>query len=445
MTASLSETLGAFVAETGSLPAGIAHGGRRALLNGFGLAIDASTDPAVTGALAAMAAFDPRPTCTVMGRAERLDPPGAAFVNAIGMNLLDFDDTHLPTIIHPTAPVAPAVLALGEQRGTSGEEALLAFCLGAEIACRIGDAVSPGHYARGWHITSTCGTFGAAAASAKLMGLDAAGIANAIGVASSLAGGTVENLPTAGKNASVGAAARNGILAANLSAAGYEAAPRAVEGTLGWARACGDEPDVAKALHGLGSAWAFDLNAIKPYPAGIVFHSVIDACLALRERHAIAAEDIESVVVAGNSLLLERGDRVVANHRDARVSLHHAAATIFLHGTAGIADFEMPRVMAPEAKAFRARVRGELDPALPPGAARVEVMMRDGSVHRETVIHARGSIERPMTDADVEEKARRLIEGRGMRADTLVDLVRRFETLPSLAALMAASAPVRGG
>ena len=109
---------------------------------------------------------------TVLGRAERLDPLGAAFVNAIGGNLLDYDDTHLRTVIHPTAPVAPAALALAEQRGLSGAAMLHAFILGAEVECRIGNAVSPGHYARGWHITSTCGVFGAAAASAKLLGLD---------------------------------------------------------------------------------------------------------------------------------------------------------------------------------------------------------------------------------------------------------------------------------
>jgi 2-methylcitrate dehydratase PrpD len=94
---------------------------------------------------------------TVLGRTERLDLLGAAFINAVGANLLDYDDTHLPTVIHPTAPVAPAALALAEQRGLSGTAMLHAFILGAEVECRIGNAVSPGHYARGWHITSTCG------------------------------------------------------------------------------------------------------------------------------------------------------------------------------------------------------------------------------------------------------------------------------------------------
>ena len=337
------------------------------------------------------------------------------------MNLLDFDDTHLPTVIHPTAPVAPAALALAEARSLPGRDALAAFVLGAEVACRIGEAV-PTHYARGWHITSTCGVFGAAAASATLLGLDARGTAEALGIASSLACGTVENLTTAGKNASVGSAARNGILAALLAEAGYEAAPTAIEGRLGWARAAGDEPDVARALEGLGERWAFALNAIKPYPAGIVFHSVIDACFEIRQRRRLRPDEIARVVVRGDALLLARGLRPVRTHRDARVSLHHAVATVFLYGAAGVEEFDQPRVMAPEAVALRERVEGELDASLPPGAASVEVTSRDGEVSRATVLHATGSIERPLSDAALAEKMRRLTAGRfpADRVDALV-------------------------
>ena len=124
---------------------------------------------------------------------------GAAFVNAISANLLDFDDTHPETIIHPAAPVAAPVLALAEARKLPGRDVLTAFILGVEVECRIGNAVSPRHYARGWHITSTCGIFGAAAACAKLLGLSADRIANAIGIAASQSAGNVENLPSCGQ------------------------------------------------------------------------------------------------------------------------------------------------------------------------------------------------------------------------------------------------------
>ncbi|MBN8908380.1 MAG: MmgE/PrpD family protein, partial [Rhodospirillales bacterium] len=183
---------------------------KRSILNFFATALGSAHDPAVSA------------------RPERLDAMGAAFINAISANLLDFDDTHLDTIIHPAAPVAAPVLALAEARGFSGRDVLVAFILGVEIECRVGNAVSPGHYARGWHITSTCGVFGAAAACAKLLGLPADQISNALGIAASQSAGIVENLPSAAKNVSVGNAARNGLFAALLAAEGYSASSRAI-------------------------------------------------------------------------------------------------------------------------------------------------------------------------------------------------------------------------
>ena len=170
--------------------------------------------------------------CDICGHrpSERLDAMGAAFANAVSANLLDFDDTHLDTIIHPAAPVAAPVLALAQARGFSGQAVLAAFILGVEVECRVGNAVSPGHYARGWHITSTCGVFGAAAACGWLLKLSAGQIANAIGIAASQSAGIVENLPSAAKNVSVGNAARNGLFAALLAAEGYSASPRRTNG-----------------------------------------------------------------------------------------------------------------------------------------------------------------------------------------------------------------------
>src|SRR5215475_3749951 len=315
------------------------HEAKRSLLNFFATALGSAHDPAVTIAMRTLLPFSGPATSAIIGRTERLDAMGAAFVNAISANLLDFDDTHPETIIHPAAPVAAPVLALAEARKFPGRDVLTAFILGVEVECRIGNAVSPRHYARGWHITSTCGIFGAAAACAKLLGLSAEGIANAIGIAASQSAGNVENLPTAAKNVSVGNAARNGLLAALLAQEGYEAAPRAIEGTFGWARAMGDEPDLERLLGGLGNTWEIARNTYKPYPAGIVFHSVIDACLVLRDRIGHRVDQIESVTVQGSALLLARGDRPVNNERDARVSIHHCVACGLLIGTAAVAEF----------------------------------------------------------------------------------------------------------
>ena len=405
---SATQILGRFVTESRfeALPEALRHEGRRSILNHVGCALGVARDPAVITALEIMREASGKPSATVLGQRDRLGVMEAAFVNAIASNLLDYDDTHLRTVIHPSAPVAPVAFALGEETGASGAEVLHAFLLGAEIACRIGNAVSPGHYARGWHITASCGVFGAAAAAARLMRLSAEQTADALGIAASQSGSIVENLATAAKNIGVGNAARNGILAARFAARGYRAASLAIEGPLGWARAMGDEPVLAEITEGLGQRWEIVRNTYKPYAAGIVFHAVIDACLALREQLGNAVAHIKSVTVAGDALLLARGDRVVRNERDTRVSIHHCAAIALALGRADVADFEMPAVQDPALAALRAKVVAECDASLPRGAARVTITLADGSTHQASVEHPRGSAERPLSDAELDAKYR---------------------------------------
>src|SRR5260221_13093 len=382
------------------------HEANGSILNFFATALGSAYAPAVTSALRTMSPFSGAATSAIIGRPERLDALSAAFVNAISANLLDFDDTHLDTIIHPAAPVAAPVLALAQARGFSGRDAITAFILGVEVECRIGNAVSPGHYARGWHITSTCGVVGAAVACAKLLWLSEDGITNAIGIAASQSAGIVENLPTAAKNVSVGNAARNGLFAALLAAEGFGASARAIEGPLGWARAMGDEPDLERLVGGLGKSWEIAKNTYKPYPAGIVFHAVIDACLKLRARLNQRIDDVLSITVQGSALLLARGDRPVRNERDARVSIHHCAACALLLGSAGVVEFSEITVARPDIAALRERVRAELDASLPDGAARVELELRSGERLEEIVMNARGSLADPLSDAGIESKLR---------------------------------------
>ncbi len=414
------------------------HEAKRSILNFFATALGSSNDPAVAAALRALSPFSGAATSAIIGRTERLDAMGAAFVNAISANLLDFDDTHLDTIIHPAAPVAAPALALAQARGFSGQAVLTAFILGVEVECRVGNSVSPGHYARGWHISSTCGVFGAAAACAKLLGLSATQISNAIGIAASQSAGIVENLPSAAKNVSVGNAARNGLFAALLAAEGYSASPRAIEGPLGWARAMGDEPDLARLTGGLGKSWEIAKNTYKPYPAGIVFHAVIDACFGLRTRLNGRIGDIESIMVQGSALLLARGDRAVRNERDARVSIHHCAASALFLGVAGVPEFAEAAVFRPDLVVLRQKVRAELDGSLPDGAARVTIRLISGETLDETVMAAKGSLADPLSDRDIEAKLRncaRLGET-DWDIDRIIDAVWRMDTLADVSSLM---------
>ncbi|MCA6119297.1 MmgE/PrpD family protein [Bradyrhizobium sp. WSM 1738] len=414
------------------------HEAKRSLLNFFATALGSAHDPAVSVALRTLLPFSAAATSAIIGRTERLDAMGAAFVNAISANLLDFDDTHPETIIHPAAPVAAPVLALAEARKFRGRDVLTAFILGVEVECRIGNAVSPRHYARGWHITSTCGIFGAAAACAKLLGLSAEGIADAIGIAASQSAGNVENLPTAAKNVSVGNAARNGLFAALLAQQGYEAAPRAIEGPLGWARAMGDDPDLERLLGGLGRTWEISKNTYKPYPAGIVLHAVLDACFGLRETLGEQIEAIDSVSVQGSALLLARGDRPVRNERDARVSIHHCVACALLVGAAGVAEFQRDAVFRPDIAGFREKVRAELDSAMPDGAARVSIRLASGQTLTKTVMSPRGSLADPLGDRDIEAKLREgsRTGGSDWDAERIIEAVWQIDTCDEIGTLM---------
>jgi 2-methylcitrate dehydratase PrpD len=431
------ERLAEFVATSqwDSVPRQVRHEGKRSLLNFMGCALGVARTPPIEMALRVLLALSGDSRVTVLGRSERLDPLGAAFINAISGNLLDYDDTHLRTVIHPSAPVAPPALALAEQRGLSGAAMLHAFILGAEVECRIGNAVSPGHYARGWHITSTCGVFGAAAAAAKLLGLDAMGTWHALGIAASQSAGIIENLPSAAKNVSVGNAARNGLFAALLAEQGYTAAPTAIEGPLGWARAMGDEPAVAEITECLGERWELLSNTYKPYPCGIVMHSVIDACLELREQ--VAPEQIARIVISGEQLLLDRGDRPVINERDARVSIHHCAAVAFLFGAAGLEEFSETAVHDPGVAALRAKTEARVDAASPRGAATADVFTHDGRHLRTTVLHAKGSKERPLSDQEIEVKVRQQAAVAGV--DQMIAAAWRIDTLADIGPLLCAS------
>ncbi len=437
------ERLGRFIAETRleDLSEAVRHQAKRSLLNFMGGAAGVAADPAVETAVRVLKPFSGPATATLIGRREKMDAMCASFVNAVSSNLLDYDDTHLNTVIHPTAPVAPPVLALAEQRGLSGADALLAFALGAEVECRLGNSVS-GHYARGWHITATCGVFGAAAATSRLLKLTPQQTWHALGIAASQSGSLVENLPSAAKNVGMGNAARNGLFAALLAEQGYTAAPAAIEGKHGWARATGDAANLEELLGDLGTRWELAKNTYKPYPCGIVMHSIIDACLQLRSKSDLKAEDVVSVVVRGDALLLARGDRAVRNERDAKVSIHHSVAAPLIWGRGGVQEFSEAAVFDPAARALREKVRAELDPSFPTGASQVIVQTNSGRTLEATVVHAHGSLNNPLSDSEIEAKVRDLaaMGGSGCDMNGIIKAVWALDKLPNVATLMSMAA-----
>jgi len=327
-------------------------------------------------------------------------------------------------VIHPTAPVAPALLALAELRKISGPELLLAFILGNEVQARIGLAISPHHYDRGWHITSTCGVFGAAAGAGKLLGLDEQQLVSALGTASTQSAGLCECLGMPAKSVSVGNAARNGLWSALLAAKGFAGPAEPLAGRQGFYNALGDEPNLALVTDGLGDSFEIMATSYKPYPCGFVIHPVLDCVLDWRRDHPNV--EVARVVVRGNPLLAHRTDRPeISTGRESQVSVQHAVAAALVHGKAGIDQFTDACANDPRVLALRRTVEVVRDETFSTIAAAVEVTSADGAVHRLAQSAARGSDVNPMSDADLEQKLRTVAASWHPKADVgpLIDAV----------------------
>jgi 2-methylcitrate dehydratase PrpD len=415
-----------------SIPAAVRHEARRALVNGLGAALGAAMRDEIGIPLKVLAAQGAGGTFGVIGRSERLAMLDAAFVNGIAINALDFDDTHLPTVIHPTAPIAPVVIALAERGGITGRALIDAFAIGIEVACRLGNAV-PGHYARGFHITATCGVFGATAAAGRLLGLNTDQMLAAFASAGGQAAGLVENLPTLAKSTSVGGAARGGLLAALLAEQGWSGGPHTIEGRFGFARVLADQFNPNALTDGLGTQWEVLKNDYKPYPCGVVLNPVLDACLALAESGTIDAAKIAQITVFGHKLLGVRADRgVVTDGQLTRLSIHHCAAISFARRRAGVDEFTEATARDPVIQTLAQKVSYQEDPTCAVESARVVVRLADGTERTHTVQQARGSAARPLTDADLEAKAR-LLAKRGApdcAIDQLINLLWHLDELP---------------
>lgn len=411
MTGSLAaeDILADFVSAPPVLPEDVRAAGRRSLLNIVGTAIGGSGETAIDRLAGLLAASGTGPS-NLIGRRERTDMLSAAFINAASANIFDFDDTHIPTVIHPSAPVAPALLALAEARSADGNPvsgmALLdAFILGVEITCRLGRAAGATHYSRGWHITSTAGVFGAALACGRLLGLPRKALVDALGNALAQCAGSVETLGTMAKSLSVGQAARGGLMAALLAERGFSGPSHPLAGAHGFFALYCDEPQPSELTDGLGENWEILNNTFKPYPCGVVLNPVIEACLALHADGGFDPGEIVEVELTGHPLLRRRTDRPgVTSGRLAQVSAQHAVAAGLLRGKADLDSFSDEWVGDPELRAFGAKLRFTDDPSFALEAARLTLRLAGGREIVRTVDAAKGGLARPMSDAELAEK-----------------------------------------
>jgi 2-methylcitrate dehydratase PrpD len=437
--------LAAFVvhAPPEDVPAAIRAEASRTLVNWAGCTVGGSRHETVDIAVRALAPFSGPKQATLLGRRERLDALHAALINGISSHVLDFDDTHLKTVIHPAGPVASAILAVAELQPVAGRDFLHALVLGTEVECRIGNAVYPAHYDRGWHITGTAGVFGAAAAAGRLLGLSEQQMRWALALAATQPVGLREMFGTMTKSFHPGRAAQNGLTAALLAKENFTSSDTPIEGATGWAHVLSTTCDYSQITDGLGEHYEIRLNTYKPFACGVVLHPSLDACLQLRAAHQLRPEQIAKVELAVHPLVLElTGKRTPQTGLEGKFSVYFAVAVALTTGAAGVKQFTDDWVRRPAVVALRDRVVATVDPSIGEAQARAAITLTDGRRLEQFVEHAVGSVERPMSDADLDAKVRDLCDGVLTAAQTtrLIAVCRGLEREPDARVIASAAA-----
>ena len=428
--------------ELADIPAAVRKEASRTLLNWIGCVLGGSQSDAVRIAISALSPFFGPAQASLLGRRERIDILNAALINGISSHVLDFDDTHLRTVIHPAGPVLSAILALAEYQPVSGGDFLNAMVLGIEAECRIGNAVYPAHYDVGWHITGTAGVFGAAAASGKLLGLSEQQMVWALSLAAAQPVGLREMFGTMTKSFHPGRAAHNGLTAAFLTAKNFTSSDHGIEAKSGWANVLSTQRDYAEITEKLGRSYEVSLNSYKPFPCGVVMHPTIDGCIQLRRQYQLTPDQIDRVELRVHPLVLElTGKKTPQVGLEGKFSIYHAAAVAIVAGAAAEQQFSDMAVRDPIVAALRDRVSTVIDPAMKEDQVRIAITLKDGRRLEKFIEHAVGSLDNPMSDQDLEAKFAAQAEGvlPAAQARRAMDLCRDVETLPNAAALAEAA------
>ena len=445
MTATPTRTLASFVVETDDPPEWVMHEAKRTLVNLLAISVSASVHPSSARLLVWARAEGAARQARIIASDLETSPSLAALVNGFLAHLQDYDDTHYPTVLHPSAPVWPAALAAAEETRANGRDALVAFALGCEAACRIAMSVHPWHYDQGWHITGTVGVLGAAVAAGRLYGLDADQLTHALGFAGTQAGGVREVFGSDGKALHAGRAASNGVQSAEFARAGMTANPEILAGRRGfWAVLSPNGHNEDELLGGLGERWELQRNGLKPYANGVVSHPIQDGVIALRNEHGLTADQVTGISLRVCHLVPELMNRAApTTGLEAKFSFQHCAAAALVDGAGHDAQFDLDRVLDPTIAELRSKVAFEIDPAIPEHEAYVTIELKDGRTVSTHVEHASGSPENPLTDEQLTEKFHALVEPvlGAERAQTLFDAAWSLDEAPDVTDLLGLTRP----
>jgi len=387
-------------------------------------------------------------TSLIWGTMKRTIPLDAAFVNGVAANVLDFDDCTDNLGGHPSAPILPALLAIAEERNATGRDVLTAYVAGFEIETQIGRGVNFHHYEKGWHPTSTLGVFGAGAACARLLGLDAEKTTHALALCASMAAGLKSNLGSMAKPLHIGQASRSGLLAALLAAGGYTGNADALEHHQGFLEVFNGAGtyDVERILEKWGTPWDIEMPgiAIKQYPCCLSTQSAVDLMLRLVVEHDVEANDVTHVTARISGRRLEHTNRPQPRSAlDAKLSIQYVLARALTDRCLSLEHFEGDAYQAPVAQ----RAMELINPApfsseheQSEFGANITIKLKDGR-------NIGGTIDRPIGHSSGEPLAADLITKKFMActirtlgkqaADDIVRAVADFENVSNVRTFMA--------
>jgi len=459
----LTRYVAGFIAHTKyeDIPENVRALGRKSILDGLGLALAGSRSemgPRVREYVGRFAT--PADVSAVIGSGLKVPVRFAALANGIFIHADDYDDTQLSVapdrvyglLTHPTVPVLPAVFALCERNGCPGRQFTLAYHIGLEVECKIAEAIAPRHYGDGFHTTGTIGTFGSAAACARLLGLDAERTTHALGIAAAEAGGLRNNFGSMTKPFHAGRAAESGVVAADLASLGWTASQEILEARQGWFHAAGGGFDPDAIVDRLGSPWtlADPGVSIKPFPSGSLTHPAMGEMLRLIREHRLAADEVEKVDMGGNSAMMS----ALLHHRpenslQAKFSMEFCLAILLLEGRAGLKEFTDEVVRRGDVQELLRRVNFYVDS----GAERsglnrmtsiIRIQTKDGKVYSGRAEFAKGHPKNPMDFDEVADKFRGCAEYAAWpkaKTDAAIEIVRNLDSAPDLRGLSAALIP----
>ena len=411
---SVTKKLADFVVETtfDDLPDGVTEHVKVCILDWIGVALAGSIEPPSRIIASIIKEMAGRKEAAVIGMGFRTSCPNAALVNGVMGHSIELDDIHEEAIIHPAAPVMPAALAMAEREDVCGKKLITAVTLGYEVEIRIGRAVIPSHY-EFWHPTGTCGSFGAAAAAGKLLGLDEKCMATAFGIAGTGAAGLVEVFGTMSKPFNAGRAAMSGVMAALLAQRGFTSSTRILEAERGYLQATAVTFDIESITKALGSDFEATKNIFKRHGSCGHTHGAIDAVLEIVERHEIKTDDISKILVGTYPIAVSTaGERYEpGTSDDAKFSLPYCVAAALIYGKVGLEEFSAEKLALPKILDLTERVEVFVDPEFADarlGPAKVRISTKRGGEYQSRVEKPKGYPENPLTKTELETKFKAL-------------------------------------